>query len=157
MMGSLLRARDFYAGLLVLAIGLAVIAGAIAYSIGTLFDMGPGYFPLLVGSATAASGLLLIASAVVGVRRGGTIRAEGGGRHLPDLRGGACIVAAILAFVVMLPLGFVPAAFVCVFVAAMGDRGMRVGVALILSAVVTVVSVLLFSYGLQLQLPLFGS
>lgn len=149
---SLLRRRDFYASLLVFAIGVAVAVMSATYPVGTLFDMGPGYFPLMIGCLMALIGAMLLVAAILDPREGTATAAS----HLPDLRGGACIVLAILAFVGFSRLGFVPAALACVFIAAMGDRTMRIVPALILSVVVTGIGVGFFTYGLQLQLPLFG-
>ena len=50
--------KDFFAGLLYFAIGVAFAWGATNYNIGDGARMGPGYFPLLLGIVLAV--LLLI-------------------------------------------------------------------------------------------------
>jgi hypothetical protein len=53
-------AADLAGGLLVFAGGCAVALGATSYQIGELTRMGPGYFPLVVGTALAVIGLGLV-------------------------------------------------------------------------------------------------
>jgi putative tricarboxylic transport membrane protein len=53
-------AADLVGGLLVFAGGCAVAVGATFYQIGELTRMGPGYFPLVVGTILALMGLGLI-------------------------------------------------------------------------------------------------
>src|SRR5882672_5623434 len=64
--------RDFYAGLMFAAIGVALVWGSTRYEVGTAAAMGPGYFPLVLG------GLLILVGIVVGLR-GIAVREEGGG------------------------------------------------------------------------------
>jgi len=72
------------------------------------------------------------------------------------LRGMACIIGGILAFMLVGQYGgLVPATFVLVFISALGDINNRIPSALILAAVVTVFGTLIFHWGLQLQFPLF--
>ena len=62
----------------------------------------------------------------------------------------------MLAFVVLGQWGgLVPATFASVFVSAMGERENTVKGAALLSAVLTVFCVIVFHFGLTLQLPLF--
>lgn len=150
----LLRSHEFYAGLLTLLIGLAAAAKSATYPVGTLLNMGPGYFPLMIGCIMTFIGLLQIATMVMSTRRRTMGRPEIKGG--PDLRGAACIVLAILSFVSLSSLGFLPACFGCVFIAAIGDRTMSFKGAALLAIAVTALGVLLFSYGLQLSMPLIG-
>ena len=74
----------------------------------------------------------------------------------PDWRGWACILGGVIAFVVLGAYGgLMPATFASVFIAAMGDRQNTVKGAAILSAVLTVFCLVVFHFGLSLQLPLF--
>jgi len=50
--------------------------------------------------------------------------------------------------------GFLPGAFACVFVAALGDRSMTFKSAFTLAAIITLVCVALFIYLLQIPMPL---
>jgi hypothetical protein len=72
------------------------------------------------------------------------------------VRGPACILAAVAAFVVLGDYGgLAPATFVTVFVAACGDRQSTLRGSAALAAVITVFGIAVFHYGLSLQLPLF--
>ena len=48
--------RDFLAGLLFIAIGVATVIGASDYPLGTIRNIGPGYYPILLGIALALLG-----------------------------------------------------------------------------------------------------
>ena len=51
--------------------------------------------------------------------------------------------------------GLVPATFASVFISALGDRTSTVKTTVFLSTILTVFCVIVFHYGLSLQLPLF--
>lgn len=57
--------KDFFGGLLFIAIGLAFAWGASAYEIGRAAHMGPGYFPLAVGVLLAALGAVIVFKSLV--------------------------------------------------------------------------------------------
>jgi hypothetical protein len=74
-----------------------------------------------------------------------------------EWRGWLCIVGGVGAFVLLGNYGgLVPATFVSVFIAAMGDRGNSVRDAALLALALVVAGALIFSVGLHLQLPLFA-
>ena len=52
--------RDFWAGLLYLALGAAVVILGRQYAMGTASRMGPGYFPAVLGSLLALLGGIAI-------------------------------------------------------------------------------------------------
>jgi hypothetical protein len=51
--------KDFFAGLMFLAVGVAFAWGATTYNIGSGAKMGPGYFPLLLGILLAIIGMVI--------------------------------------------------------------------------------------------------
>ncbi|MCZ2496045.1 tripartite tricarboxylate transporter TctB family protein [Xylophilus sp. Kf1] len=134
-------------------VGLAAAYASVQYKLGSLQRMGPGFFPCAVGVMLAVAGLLIALSA-----RGGRPPAAAGGHHpagLPDLRGGLCIVAGTIAFVVLGNYcGLLPATFAIVFISAMGDRSNTVLQAVVLSLAMMVIATVVFWWALQLQLPL---
>ena len=142
--------RDYYGGALLIFIGLSAVTMGFGYHIGDLRHMGPGYFPVAVGAIIAVMGLLIALGA-----RG---QVEENAEYLPpEWRGWACIVASIIAFVIVGHYGgLLPATFVIVFISAMGDRQNTVKAALVLSLGMCLVAWLVFSLGLQLQFPLFA-
>ena len=149
---------DYYGGALMILIGLAALAGASSYTIGTPSHMGPGFFPAVLGALLALVGATIAACAGKGSARAASIegQAHGGKHRLPDLRGGACIVLGILAFLgVGTYGGLLPATFLAVFIAALGDRANTVRQAVVLALGMSLVAAVVFSWALQLQLPLF--
>src|SRR4249919_3800230 len=51
--------KDFVAGLMFIAVGIAAIVIASNYTLGTAARMGPGYFPRILGILMIALGLIL--------------------------------------------------------------------------------------------------
>lgn len=143
--------RDFYAGGLVMLIGIGAVVEARNYPVDTLMRMGPGFFPLVLGILLVVVGVLIAGSAAG--------PDEGEVRILPERKewlGWSCIIASPLVFILLGEhTGMAPAAFGCVFVAAMGDRDATWKSAVLLAAGVTVFGVTLFSYFLQIPLPIF--
>lgn len=139
---------DFYGAALLVTIGLATTFGGTRYPIGSLDDMGPGYFPTAVGIALTVVGLLIALA--------GSVRAGDDGLEAPDWRGWAGIIGGMLAFVVLGEYGgLVPASFAIVFLSALGDRSNTVLQAAVLAIAMTIICALVFWWGLKLQLPLF--
>ena len=142
--------RDLAAGTLLIALGAGIVLEARHYPLGTVSQMGPGYYPSLLGVAMALVGGLII------LTRGGAGADGHDAASTTDWRGFACIVGSILAFLVLgAYAGFAPATFACVFIAALGDRTATFKGAAILALATTVLGMLLFGYALQLQLPMW--
>lgn len=145
---SLFR-REILAGATLAIAGGAFAVTARYYDVGTPRQMGPGFFPLVVGVMLAAIGIVLMLRAGHGEDAGGM---ESFRR--PDTRALASIVSGILAFIVLAEhAGLAPATAACVFLSAFSDRAMTLRAALLLALAVTVAGVGLFHYGLHLQLP----
>jgi hypothetical protein len=142
--------RDYYGGALMVLVGLGAVSMGVSYETGTLSRMGPGFFPVAVGAIIALMGALI----ATGAR--GEVREEGDEYQPPQWRGWLCIVASVVAFVVLGKYGgLLPATFAVVFIAALGDRQNTLRHAALLAAAMSVVCVVVFWWALQLQLPLF--
>jgi hypothetical protein len=140
--------RDYYAGALMVLIGAVAVNESRGYQLGTLQKMGPGYFPVMLGSL-----LMLLGVLIAGTASTGDVEAEA----LPhaEWRGWAAIVASPILFVLFGKFfGLLPATFACVFIAALGDRDMTPRGAAILSSCVTIFGILLFSYLLKVSMPI---
>ncbi len=124
--------KDYYGGALMMVIGLTAAYVGYGYRIGTPSRMGPGFFPLAVGLLLAFTGVLIALSA-----RGDSVSSGGSPGHghgMPDVRGALCIIASVLAFLLLgVYGGLVPATFAIVFISALGDRGNTVFQAFMLS------------------------
>lgn len=141
------RHRDHYAGLLIAAIGAGAVFEGSQYGIGTLVNMGSGFFPVMLGVGMILMGALMAL--------GKPAMAGSHGIHAPNWRGAAAIVGAVTLFILLANrAGLAPATFCCVFVGALGTKGTRPAEAAILAAGVTLFGVILFRYGLQVQFPI---
>ena len=151
--------KDHAGGALLVVTGVAVVIAGVGYGMGSLRQMGSGFFPAVLGVLMALIGAALLASARR-VPDGATREPPAEMAHLAgpvvQWRGWLCIVAGVLSFVVLGQHGgLVPASFVSVFVAALGDRKNSWRAAAALAALMTTLGVVVFHYGLHLLLPLF--
>jgi len=143
--------KDYYAGALMSLIGIGAVWEARHYNLGTLFHMGPGFFPVILGVIMTGLGIMIAAVAATGGAEDDQLTLP-----RPEWRAWACILAGPILFIFLGNLGgLIPATFACVFVSAMGDRESTGLNSLLLAIGVTAVGVLLFSYLLQVSLPMW--
>lgn len=153
LISTLVRKRDFYAGGLMILLGLGIALKGLTYRSGTLMHMGPGFLP-------TALGVILI---LIGIAIGATALGPSDGAHdesilppNPQWWAWACILLSPVAFIIFgRYFGMAPGTFACVFVAALGDRSATWLSTIVLSTVVTIFGVSLFSYFLQVPMPIF--
>lgn len=142
--------KDFWSGLMFIALGAGFAWGATNYSFGTSARPGPGYFPFGLGIILAVLGALVTFKAL-------TIESEGGdpiGKFAwkPLL----VVLGSVALFGVMLPtLGLIIALPVLVILAGLAGDEFHIVEALINAVVLTVGSWLIFIKGLGLTLPLW--
>src|SRR5215207_4699814 len=106
-MPAFLHRKDFWGGLMLVAIGTLAMVLAREYPYGTALRMGPGYFPTLLGGILALFGLYL---AAVGLRKGEAIEAGWSLRALVIVP-----LSLVLFGVLMDRAGFIPALAVLIF------------------------------------------
>ena len=141
--------KDLLAGGTFAAFGLAFAITSSTYEVGSPLRMGPGYFPLVLGSLLVLLGIL---TAVKGLVAG-----EGGDIGPVPWTSAALLVAAILFFgSTVQGLGLVPALLVTVLLSALAGHRTGVLPAAVIAGSLTVLCVLIFVIVLQLRLPLFG-
>jgi heme A synthase len=149
---DLVRKRDFYAGGLMVLLGLGIALKGTTYRAGTLMHMGPGFLPTALGVLLVLLGITIAAA--------GLTPTEGGDdqRILPEHPqwwAWLCILMSPVAFIFFgRYFGMIPGTFACVFIAALGDNNKTWLGTLILATVVTVFGVGLFSYFLQVPMPI---
>lgn len=142
--------RDYYAGGLMILLGLGAIGEGLSYRVGTLHKMGSGFFPVALGVV-----LILIGAAIAIDARNAVTAAEKEALP-PEWRGWSCIVLGIVAFIVLGKYGgLIPATFSIVFISAMGDRQNSFKNAFVLASALTVICIVVFWWALQVQFPLF--
>jgi Tripartite tricarboxylate transporter TctB family len=135
-------------GALFIALGLFFAIQSAGLELGTAFRMGPGYFPLVLACVLVLFGLIIVVQSA---------RVEHEGVGPIAWRGLLFILPAPIFFgFTVRGLGFVPALFAAAFIASFASSRMTPLMALVLSAGLTVFSVLVFSYGLGLPFRSFG-
>lgn len=133
------------AGSLVLLGGYMVWQG-FEYSVGSLRQMGAGFFPVVVGTAL----IVLSLGIVLEVRHSDEAPPE-----LP-LRPLAGITAGLVTFAVTVePLGLIPATFLLVLLSMAGDEGTSWKRALITALVLAASGYLLFGLAFRLSVHAF--
>jgi putative Ca2+/H+ antiporter (TMEM165/GDT1 family) len=148
----LIGKRDFYAGGLMVLLGLGIAVKGASYRAGTLMHMGPGFLPTALGVVLILVG---IAIAVAGLSSADDGEDENILPENPQWLAWLCILASPVAFIVFGRFfGMIPGTFACVFIAALGDKTATWLGTIILSTVVTIFGVALFSYFLQVPMPI---
>lgn len=138
---------DIFGGVILAAIGAGVaIWAAVHYDVGTLRRMGPGFFPVVLGTVLSGLGLVVALPAL-----GRTAAA-------PKIEVGAAVgvLAAILIFAFGLHrLGLAGSTALSVLVATIPAPRAGWVWRIVLATAVTVLTVLVFSFGLRMTLPLW--
>jgi len=150
--------KDFFSGLMFMAVGIAFAWGATTYKVGDGARMGPGYFPLMLGVLLAILGAVITFKAMV-------VETEGGDRI------GAWawkplffIISANLIFGVLLgglpsfkipAMGLIVGIYALTFIAAMAGEEFKFKEVLILATVLAIISYLAFIVLLKLQFPVW--
>lgn len=139
--------QDFASGLLFSAVGAAFALGAAQHPVGSLQEMGPGYFPCVLGVILAILGLVLVVRSVGGrQQRSGDI-----GRF--EFKPLFFVIAANLAFGVLLaglpglglpPMGLLVAVFALLVIASMAGDRFTWRNSLVLATILTACSYMLF-------------
>jgi putative Ca2+/H+ antiporter (TMEM165/GDT1 family) len=149
-LGDVVRKRDFYAGGLMILLGLGIALKGATYRAGTLMHMGPGFLPTALGIILILIGIAIGATALGPSEEDQSILPPN-----PQWWAWFCILMSPVLFVLFgRYFGMIPGTFACVFIAAMGDRNRTWKSTIILATVVTAFGVGLFSYFLQVPMPL---
>jgi putative tricarboxylic transport membrane protein len=144
---SIRSPRDFWGGLVLIAVGILAIWASRDLPGQRGFAFGPGTAPRLFSGLLVGFGALV---ALVG------LIIDGPRIEKYKVRGPVLVIMAILGFAAMIrPLGMVPASFVTFMVAILGSKEMRVLESFIAAAVMTAFCVLLFVYLLNLPFQLW--
>lgn len=141
--------KNFWSGVMFLALGLGFALFAQNYEMGTAQRMGPAYFPTVLGALLALLGL--------GIAIGGLAR-EGHDGKIDRFHFGpiAWIIGAIVAFGALLrPAGLVVALVALVTISMLGSHEFKWKEAAAVSLVMGVIVYLVFIYGLKLTIPVW--
>ena len=141
--------KDLGAGAVFVGLGLAFAITSSTYEIGTALRMGPGYYPLVLGSALVVLGILIAVK--------GFVAADSDDIGPVPWKALVLLVAALIFFgYTVRGLGLVPALLVTVLMSALAGHRAKVIPAVVIAACITALSVLIFVITLQLRLPYFG-
>jgi hypothetical protein len=153
-LGELMGKRDLYAGGLMVLLGLGIALKGTSYRAGSLMHMGPGFLPTALGVLLVLLGIA-IAGTALAPSASGTMEDQRILPEHPQWWGWFCILMSPVCFIFFgRNFGMIPGTFACVFIAAIGDRESTWKASLILAAVITVFGVGLFSYFLQVPMPI---
>jgi len=139
--------KDFWAGVLYMAFGVAAIAIAYNYPVGSAGRMGPGYFPRGLGLILIALGLILALRA---------FRLRGTPLSFPTFKPIFIILGSVVLFGLAAPkLGLVVATIILVIASSTASDEFTWKSAILSSIFLAIFTVLAFAYGLKLQLPVW--
>lgn len=141
--------KDILAGAVFIALGLAFALGALAYEVGDPLRMGPGYMPLALGVILVGLG--------IGIVIKGFLAGEGEVIGAVDWRVIVLLTAALLFFgLTVRGLGVAASLLGTTLLASFARARTPILEVVLISVGLTVLSVVLFIYVLQLRLPLTG-
>ncbi|MEP6997017.1 MAG: tripartite tricarboxylate transporter TctB family protein [Betaproteobacteria bacterium] len=146
-MAKIPRPKDFYAGLMFVAFGVAAIVIGRNYPLGSAARMGPGYFPRLLGILLIVLGAALSLAAL-----------RGKGPPLPGWkwRPVSIVLLSVVAFGLLLThAGLVLSTIGLIVVASTASHEFRLRESILSGIVLAALSVGVFIIGLKLQLPIW--
>jgi len=143
------NAKDFWTGVIYIAVGSAAIFMSRDYGMGTAVKMGPAYFP------TVLSALLILIGSLSVIR---AFLKQGTPIGTVAWKGLVLIIAATVLFgLIVRGAGLAIALPLLIMISAFASTRFRWQYALALSVGVTVFCILIFQVGLGVPLPILGS
>ena len=141
--------KDILAGAVIIALGSAFALGALAYEVGDPLRMGPGYMPLALGVILVGLG--------IGIVIKGFLAGESEAIGAVVWRAMVLLTAALLFFgLTVRGLGVALALLGATLLASLARSRTPLIEVVAISVGLTVLSVVLFIYILQLRVPLTG-
>ena len=146
--------KDFFSGLLYAVIGISFAIGATNYTIGDGARMGPGYFPIMVGTLLAVIGAFVMFQALVVETPDGDKIGSWAWRPL------VMVIIANFAFGILLggvptfgipAMGLIVAIYVMIILAALAGTEFKLVEVLIQATILAAGSYFAFVKGLNLQ------
>jgi len=140
--------RDFWAGVMFLAIGAGFAGIALTYKLGTAARMGPGYFPFFLGLLLAILGAAISISAM-------QVKNEGPGVEKFHWKPIFWVLFPIVLFGVLLKIvGMVVSGMLVVVLSSAGSEEFRLKPVLLLALGLVIFCSISFVWGLKLPIPL---
>jgi hypothetical protein len=147
---SILKPKDFVAGLAYCAMGLTGIILARQYEFGNAGHMGPGYFPTMIGACLTLIGVISVVRSFVAA-----------GEGIPSIawRPLILVTLSVVLFAYFVPrLGVIASLAVLLAVSIFANRGARLTPLGVAAAVCLIgFCVVVFVKALGVPLPLLGT
>jgi len=141
--------KDFWSGILFQVLGIGFVLLAQEYKMGTAQRMGPGYFPTLLGGLLAVLGIVI---AIQGLRS----NSAAGDIERLHFRQLVIVLGAVVLFGALLrPAGLVIALLVLISLSAYASHEFRLREVLPLAALLVLMVLAVFIWGLGLVIPLW--
>ncbi len=148
MITKLYNNRDALAGLLFMALGTIGFIVALSYPFGSLQEMGPGFFPRVLGVILFGFGIVTL---LKGLRSGEQV--DGSWSWVPL----SLLAAALIAFGwLMERFGLLPALVVLIVTSARAGKEFRLKETAVLTVVLCLLAMAIFVWGLGLPYSLFS-
>lgn len=150
--------KDFFSGLMFMAVGVAFAWGATNYNVGTGARMGPGYFPLMLGILMAILGAAIVLESMVVETEDGEKIGKFAWKPL------FFIISANLVFGLMLgglpsigipAMGLIAGIYALTFIASLAGEEFKLKEVVILATVLAIMSYVAFIWLLKLQFPVW--
>jgi hypothetical protein len=146
---SIRSPKDFWAGILFIAIGAFAIGMGAKYNLGSAARMGPGYFPRILGM------LLIVLGSVLALR---ALRLQGAPIPAWRWRPTAIVLGSVIFFgLVVTHLGMALSTVLLIVLASAASTEFRPREALVSGVFLAALAVGVFVIGLKLQLPIWPS
>ena len=139
--------KDFFAGVIFIAFGIAAIVIGSNYALGTAARMGPGYFPRILGI------LLILLGGALALR---ALRLHGSPIPAWKWRPTLIVLGSVVLFgMIVTHLGLVLSTIALIVVASAASHEFRPKEASISAVLLAALAVGVFVLGLKLQLPIW--
>jgi hypothetical protein len=139
--------KDFVAGLMFIAVGIAAIVIASNYTLGTAARMGPGYFPRILGI------LMIVLGAILALR---SFKLKGAA--LPGWRWRPVIIVlgSVIVFgLIVNRVGLVLSTIALILMSSAASHEFRPKEAVISGVLLAILTVAVFVVGLKLQIGIW--
>ncbi|WP_406624616.1 tripartite tricarboxylate transporter TctB family protein [Acidovorax sp. SDU_ACID1] len=152
--------KDFFSGLMFLAVGGGFAWGATTYSVGTGARMGPGYFPLLLGILLAIIGAVIMFKATVVETVDGDPVGKWAWKQIVFIIGANLLFGVLLAGLPSFgvpAMGLIVAIYGLTFVSSLAGNQFKFIEVFILATILAAGSYVAFVWALNLQFPVWPS
>jgi hypothetical protein len=152
--------KDFFSGLMFLAVGGGFAWGATTYSVGTGARMGPGYFPLLLGILLAIIGAVIMFKATVVETVDGDPIGKWAWKQIVFIIGANLLFGVLLAGLPSFgvpAMGLIVAIYGLTFVSSLAGNQFKFIEVFILATILAAGSYVAFVWALNLQFPVWPS